>query len=133
MAYQLQPGLSIVQNTGAIAPVKATDEIFVYPQPSSLNCGDCRPNTMLYGTAPYMAGKGAPANFIDTSDQLRPQTTSRFNKVIVPTYERNLFPLSNMECKTPLRTMTYEPSSTRAEIQNDLFDQRYANKNVNKK
>jgi|SRR6056300_92557 hypothetical protein len=133
MAYQLQPGLSIVQNTGAIAPVKATDEIFVYPQPSSLNCGDCRPNTMLYGTAPYMAGKGAPANFIDTSDQLRPQTTSRFNKVIVPTYERNLFPLSNMECKTPLRTMTYEPLSTRAEIQNDLFDQRYANKNVNKK
>jgi|TARA_A200000159_G_scaffold88568_1_gene82000 hypothetical protein len=133
MAYQLQPGLSIVQNTGAIAPVKATDEIFVYPQPSSLNCGDCRPNTMLYGTAPYMAGKGAPANFIDTSDQLRPQTTSRFNKVIVPTYERNLFPLSNMECKTPLRTMTYEPSSTRAEIQNELFDQRYANKNVNKK
>ena len=133
MAYQLQPGLSIVQNTGAIAPVKATDEIFVYPQPSSLNCGDCRPNTMLYGTAPYMAGKGAPANFIDTSDQLRPQTTSRFNKVIVPTYERNLFPLSNMECKTPLRTMTYEPSSTRAEIQNELFDQRYSNKNVNKK
>ena len=133
MSYQLQPGLSIVQNTGAIAPVKATDEIFVYPQPSSLNCGDCRPNTMLYGTAPYMAGKGAPANFIDTSDQLRPQTTSRFNKVIVPTYERNLFPLSNMECKTPLRTMTYEPSSTRAEIQNELFDQRYANKNVNKK
>ncbi len=133
MAYQLQPGLSIVQNTGAIAPVKATDEIFVYPQPSSLNCGDCRPNTMLYGTAPYMVGKGAPANFIDTSDQLRPQTTSRFNKVIVPTYERNLFPLSNMECKTPLRTMTYEPSSTRAEIQNELFDQRYANKNVNKK
>jgi hypothetical protein len=133
MAYQLQPGLSIVQNTGAIAPVKATDEIFVYPQPSSLNCGDCRPNTMLYGTAPYMAGKGAPANFIDTSDQLRPQTTSRFNKIIVPTYERNLFPLSNMECKTPLRTMTYEPSSTRAEIQNELFDQRYANKNVNKK
>jgi len=133
MAYQLQPGLSIVQNTGAIAPVKATDEVFVYPQPSSLNCGGCRPNTMLYGTSPYMAGKGAPANLIETSDQLRPQTTSRFNKVIVPTYERNLFPLSNMECKIPLRSMTYEPMSTRAELQNGLFDQRYANKNVNKK
>lgn len=133
MAYQLQPGLSIVQNTGAIASVKATDEIFVYPQPSSLNCGDCRPNTMLYGTAPYMAGKGAPASLIDTSDQLRPQTTSRFNKVIVPTYERNLFPLGNMECKVPLRSMTYEPMSTRAELQNGLFEQRYANKNVNKK
>lgn len=133
MAYQLQPGLSIVQNKGAIAPVKATDEIFVYPQPSSLNCGGCRPNTMLYGTAPYMAGKGAPSNLIDTSDQLRPQTTSRFNKVVVPTYERNLFPLNNMECRVPLRTMSYEPSSTRAELQNGLFEQRYANKNVNNK
>ena len=88
---------------------------------------------MLYGTAPYMAGKGAPASLIDTSDQLRPQTTSRFNRVVVPTYERKLFPLNNMECKVPLRTMSYEPSSTRAEIQNELFDQRYANKNMSKK
>ena len=83
--------------TGALPSVKATEEIFVYPQPSSINCGGCRPNTMLYGTAPYMAGKGSPAQYIDVSDQLRPQTTSRFNKVVVPTYERNLFPLSNME------------------------------------
>lgn len=88
---------------------------------------------MLYGTAPYMAGKGAPSNLIDVSDQLRPQATTRFNKVIVPTYERNLFPLSNMECKVPLRTMSYEPMSTRTELQNSLFEQRYANKNVNKK
>ena len=85
MAYQLQPGLSIVQNAGALPLVRATDEIFVYPQPSTLNCGGCRPNTMLYGTAPYMAGKGSPAQYIDTSDQLRPQTTSRFNKHIVQT------------------------------------------------
>ena len=133
MAYQLQPGLAIVQNVGALPAVRATDEIFVYPQPSSLNCGSCRPNTMLYGTAPYMAGKGAPAQFIETSDQLRPQSTTRFNKVVVPTYERNLFPLSNMECKVPLRTISYEPQSTRAELQNDLFYQRYANKNVTKK
>jgi len=133
MAYQLQPGLSRVQNKGAIPPVNATDEVFVYPQPSSINCGSCRPNTMLYGTAPYMAGKGSPAQYIDTSDQLRPQSTSRFNKNIVQTYERNLFPLSNMECKLPLRTMRYEPSSTRAEVQNVLFQQRYANKNVGKK
>ena len=121
MAYQLQPGLAIIQNSGALPSVKATEEIFVYPQPSSLNCGDCRPNTMLYGTAPYMAGKGSPAQFIDVSDQLRPQSTSKFNKTIVPTYERNLFPLNNMECKLPIRTMTYEPSSTRAELQNGLF------------
>jgi hypothetical protein len=133
MAYQLQPGLFIVQNKGAIAPVKATDEIFVYPQPSDLNCGGCRPNTMLYGTAPYKAGKGSPAQYIETSDQLRPQSTTRFNKTIVPTYERNLFPLTNMECKIPLRTMSYEPSSTRAEVQNGLFHQRYLNKNVNNK
>ena len=133
MAYQLQPGLSRVQNKGAIPPVNATDEIFVYPQPSGLNCGSCRPNTMLYGTAPYKAGKGSPAQHIDTSDELRPQSTSRFNKNIVQTYERNLFPLSNMECKVPLRTMRYEPASTRAELQNGLFQQRYVNKNVNKK
>lgn len=130
MAYQLQPGLSRVQNAGALPPVKATDEIFVYPQPSSINCGSCRPNTMLYGTAPYMAGKGSPAQYIDTSDQLRPQSTSRFNKNIVQTYERRLFPLTNMECKVPLRTISYEPVSTRAEVQNGLFQKRYANKNV---
>jgi hypothetical protein len=133
MAYQLQPGLSIVQNKGAVPSVKATDEIFVYPQPSTLNCGGCRPNTMLYGTAPYKAGKGSPAQYIETSDELRPQSTSRFNKNIVQTYERNLFPLSNMECKVPLRTQSYEPASTRAELQNGLFQKRYVNKNVSKK
>ena len=133
MAYQLQPGLAIVQNTGALPSVRANEEVFVYPQPSSINCGSCRPNTMLYGTAPYMAGKGSPAQYIDVSDQLRPQSTTRFGKVIVPTYERNLFPLTNMECKVPLRTMSYEPTSTRAELQNGLFQQRYANKNVTKK
>jgi hypothetical protein len=133
MAYQLQPGLSIVQNAGALPGVKATEEIFVYPQPSTLNCGGCRPNTMLYGTSPYMAGKGSPAQYIETSDQLRPQSTSRFNKNLVQTYEKNLFPLNNMECKVPLRTMQYEPSSTRAEVQNGLFQQRYFNKNINKK
>ena len=132
MAYQLQPGLSIIENRGAVPPVKATDEVFVYPQPSQLNYGS-RPNTMLYGTAPYMAGKGAPAKYIDTSDELRPQSTSRFNKHIVQTYERNLFPLSNMECKVPLRTNKYEPASTRADLQNGLFQKRYVNKNVSKK
>jgi hypothetical protein len=133
MAYQLQPGLSIVQNAGALPNVKATEEIFVYPQSSNQNCGGCRPNTMLYGTSPYMAGKGSPAQYIETSDQLRPQSTSRFNKNLVQTYERNLFPLYNMECKVPLRTMKYEPSSTRAELQNGLFQQRYVNKNINNK
>jgi hypothetical protein len=132
MAYQLQPGLNIVENPAV--PVNcATDEVFVYPQPSTLNNGSSRPNTMLYGTAPFMAGKGAPAEFIETSDQLRPQSTTRFNRVLAKTYEQNLFPLQNMECKLPLRTISYEPMSTRSEIQNGMFNQRYVNKNINKK
>ena len=132
MAYQLQPGLKLVQNPAV--PVNcATEEVFVYPQPSTLNYGSGRPNTMIYGTAPYMAGKGAPAEFIETSDQLRPQSTSRFNKVLAKTYEQNLFPLQNMECKLPLQSMSYEPMSTRTEVQNGLFQQRYLNKNDTKK
>ena len=67
------------------------------------------------------------------SDQLRPQSTSRFNKVLAKTYERNFHPLQNVECKLPLRTQTYEPSSTRAEMQNGMFQQRYLNKNLAKK
>ena len=133
MAYQLQPGLSIVENSGALPPVNATDEVFVYPQPSGLNCGGCRPNTMLYGTAPSKAGKGSPAQHIDVSDRLRPQSTSRFNKHLVETYDRNYFPLNNVECKLPIRSMSYEPASTRADLQNGLFQQRYLNKNVNTK
>lgn len=132
MAYQLQPGMKVVQDH-AVPAVCATEEVFVYPQPSTLNYGSGRPNTMLYGTSPYMAGKGSPAQFIDTSDQLRPQSTSRFNKVLAKTYERNFHPLQNVECKLPLRTRTYEPSSTRAEMQNGLFQQRYLNKNLAKK
>lgn len=106
-------------------PVCATEEVFVYPQPSTLNYGSSRPNTMLYGTAPFMAGKGAPAQFIETSDQLRPQSTSQFNKILAKTYEQNLFPLQNVECKLPLRSMTYEPTSTRADTQNMMFIKRY--------
>jgi len=117
----------------AVPSVCATEEVFVYPQPSTLNYGSSRPNTMLYGTAPYMAGKGSPSQHIETSDALRPQSTSRFNKVLAKTYEQNLHPLQNVACKTPLRTRTYEPSSTRAEVQNGLFQQRYLNKNVNNK
>ena len=132
MAYQLQPGMKMVQDH-AVPSVCATEEVFVYPQPSTLNYGSSRPNTMIYGTAPYMAGKGAPAQFIETSDQLRPQTTSQFNKILAKTYERNFHPLQNVECKLPLRTKTYEPMSTRAETQNGLFQQRYLNKNLNKK
>ena len=132
MAYQLQPGLKIV-NDKAVPTVCADEEVFVYPQPSTLNYGSSRPNTMLYGTAPYMAGKGSPAEYIEASDALRPQSTSRFNKVLARTYEQNLHPLQNVACKVPLRTRSYEPSSTRAELKNGLFQQMYLNKNLNKK
>tara|TARA_X000000368_G_scaffold163608_1_gene128955 strand:- start:8677 stop:9075 length:399 start_codon:yes stop_codon:yes gene_type:complete len=132
MAYQLQPGIKLVTDN-AVPTVCANEEVFVYPQPSTLNYGSSRPNTMLYGTAPYMAGKGSPAEHIETSDALRPQSTSRFNKVLARTYEQNLHPLQNVSCKVPLRTRSYEPSSTRAELQNGLFQQRYLNKNVSKK
>ena len=132
MAYQLQPGLKIVEDK-AVPKVCATEEVFVYPQPSTLNYGSSRPNTMLYGTAPFMAGKGSPAQFIETSDALRPQSTSQFNKILAKTYEQNFHPLQNVECKVPLRTRTYEPSSSRAEVQNGLFQQRYVNKNLAKK
>ncbi len=132
MAYQLQPGLKLVQNPAV--PVNcATEEVFVYPQPSTLNYGSERPNATIYGTAPFMAGKGAPAEYIDVDDSLRPQSTSRFNKVLAKTYEQSLFPLQNMECKLPLRTKSYESMSTRAEVQNGMFNQRYLNKNINKK
>jgi hypothetical protein len=132
MAYQLQPGIKLVTDN-AVPTVCANEEVFVYPQPSTLNYVSSRPNTMLYGTAPYMAGKGSPAEYIETSDALRPQSTSRFNKVLAKTYEQNLHPLQNVSCKLPLRTQSYEPSSTRAELQNGLFQQRYLNKNVSKK
>jgi len=132
MAYQLQPGIKLVTDN-AVPTVCANEEVFVYPQPSTLNYVSSRPNTMLYGTAPYMAGKGSPAEYIETSDALRPQSTSRFNKVLARTYEQNLHPLQNVACKLPLRTQSYEPSSTRAELQNGLFQQRYLNKNVSKK
>ena len=124
MAYSLQPDLSRVSNP-ANPPVSATDDIFVYPQPSSLNyC--CRPNTMLYGTAPYMAGKGAPSNLVMVADELRPQSTSQFKKIYVNTAEKSTFPWQKMNCDLgPLRTMSYEPQSTRAEVQNVLFSQRY--------
>lgn len=124
MAYQLQPGLKMVQNP-AHPPVCATEEVFVYPKPSTLNYNSSRPNTMLYGTSPFMAGKGAPAQFIETSDQLRPQSTSQFNKIVTKTYEKNFFPLQDMTCKLPPRTLSYEPASTRAELQNAQFQQRY--------
>ena len=123
MAYLLQPDLKRVENP-ALPPECANETIIVYPQPSNLNyC--CRPNTMLYGTAPYRAGKGSPAEFIDVSDELRPQSTTQFGRVYVNNTSRAYFPIQNMQCSQPLRVISYEPASTRAEMQNSLFNRRY--------
>ena len=126
MAYLLQPNLQRVQNS-AVPPVCATDAFVANPQPSNLNyC--CRPNTMVFGTAPYMAGKGAPNDLMMVSDELRPQSTQRFNPKYVETFKKQVFPWQDMNCSGPLRTISYEPVSTRAEVQNGLFDKRYCNK-----
>lgn len=123
MAYLLQPNLHIVEQP-ALPSQCATENVFAYPEASNLNyC--CRPNTMVYGTAPYMAGKGAPNELIEVDDRLRPQSTKEFNRKYARTYEDNLFPLSNMECSVPLRSRQQDPSSTRAQIQNLHFSQRY--------
>ena len=129
MSYSLQPGLKQL-NVPARPLVSATEDVFVYPQPSSLNYADGgRPNTMLYGTAPYMAGNGAPNHLIMVDDELRPQSTSQFKKIYTNTVEKNSFPWQNMDCSggAPLRTMTFDPQSTRGQIQNALFMKRYKN------
>ena len=123
MAYQLQPGLLNIDKI-AFPPECAYDAITVYPQPSSLNTC-CRASTMEYGTAPYMAGKGAPNDLMMLDDALRPQSTKRFNKVLVRTYERDLFPLQDMSRIGPAPTMSFDPGSTRADKQNALFTRRY--------
>lgn len=126
MAYQLQPNLLQIENP-VVPPASATDYVVAPPQPSSLNyC--CRPNTMLYGTAPYMAGKGAPGELIMVDDELRPQATTRHNKVYVNNTHGAYFPIQDMSCGVPLRTMNFDPTSTRAEVQNSLFTRRYCNK-----
>lgn len=126
MAYSLQPDLSRVQNVARPEP-SATENVFVYPQASNLNyC--CRPNTMVYGTAPYMAGKGAPNELVMVADELRPQSTTQFGKVFVDTVNKRTFPWNNMECSTPLRTQDIDPMSTRSELQNGLFSKRYCKK-----
>ena len=126
MAYQLNPNLPRIQKP-AVPPNCADDFVFAYPMPTNLNyC--CRPSTMIYGTAPYMSGNGAPNELMDVSDELRPQSTTRFDKPLIETYKRDLFPLQDMKCSIPLRTISYEPQSSRADLQNGLFFKRYCNK-----
>ena len=125
--YLLQPAQKVILEKPALPPTCATDTVFAYPNPSNLNyC--CRPNTMIYGTAPYKAGKGAPNHLVMVEDELRPQSTTQFGKVYVDNLSGNYFPIQNMSCSLPLRTQQFDPSSTRAESQNILFNRRYCKK-----
>ena len=122
--YTLQPGLKVVSDH-AVPTYRADQEIFAYPTPSSLNTC-CRASTVLYGTAPYMAGKGAPNHLIEVDDELRPQSTTEFNRYYAQkAYD---FPQKNVQCMLPQRTRTWDPQSSRGEIQNGLFLQRYCKK-----
>lgn len=124
MAYQLSTADLQTDARGAPAEC-ATDNFFAYPKPANAsNCGGCRPNTELYGTAPYYAGKGAPSALVDVQDRLRPQSTTRFGRVLVEN-ERQLHPMQDMSCAGPVQVRTSYPSSTRAHMQNASFSQRY--------
>lgn len=129
-SYTLQPGLTQI-NREAFPKDCAYGGVysgaFPYPQPSSQSSlgYSCRPSTMEYGTAPYMAGKGAPGHLIGIDDELRPQSTKRFGKVLVEPYARKIFPLQDFHCLGPQRTMSFEPASTRAQVQNGMFQKRY--------
>jgi hypothetical protein len=128
MAYQLST--ADLQTDARGAPVEcATDNFFAYPQPAAVkgNDGGSRPNTELYGTAPYYAGKGAPSELVDVQDRLRPQSTTRFGRVLVSESDR-LHPLQDMSCAGPVQVRTTYPSSTRSDIQNASFSQRYCNR-----
>ena len=124
MDYTLQPGLKIVSDR-AIPEFQADQHIFSHPQPTNTN-NCCRASTVLVGTAPYMAQKGAPAPLIEVEDRLRPQSTTEFNKGY--TSKPYDFPSKNVKCVLPQRTIAFEPMSTRAEVQNGMFLQRYCNK-----
>jgi hypothetical protein len=127
-SYTLQPGLTQIDRRAFPKDCAFAGDLqgaFPYPEPSSLHYACGRPSTMEYGTAPYMAGKGAPGPLIGIDDELRPQTTKRFGKVLIEPYRRSLFPLSDMHCLGPQRVMTMDPASTRAQTQNGMFQKRY--------
>lgn len=128
MAYELKT--DYIQLDKTVLPSHcASDGFVIYPQPSSLNyVTQVRPTTMVYGTAPYMAGKGAPNNLILVEDELRPQTTTRFNHILVEPYKRDFFPLQDVSRVGPQRVWTRDPASSRADLQNALFTKSYCKK-----
>jgi hypothetical protein len=82
MAYQLQPGMKVVQDH-AVPTVCATEEVFTYPQPSTLNYTSHRPNTMLYGTAGHILLNGSDViNYHGADDPLKHEFYSGPQKYI---------------------------------------------------
>ena len=123
MAYTLQPGMKFQIDPKSF-PDYCAGAVMPWAQPSTLNYIGCRPSTMEFGRAPYMVG-APPAHLIGIDDSLRPQSTKRFGKVLVKPFEQGLFPLFNSSCIGPPRVMPYNSDSTRAQLQNGLFQQRY--------
>ena len=121
--FTLQPGLTRLAPS-VLQP--GCDNTFApYPIYDSRPNYSSRPVFAEFGHAPYMAGKGVPAELILVDDALRPQSTKRFGKVQVEPFARNLFPLQNNLCLGTPQVSQRDPSSTRAQLQNTLFHKRY--------
>jgi len=123
MAYQLNTS-KVLLDAESLPVDCAYDHVIAPPVVSNLNyAGSGRASTPIYGTAPYMAGKGAPGNLILVEDALRPQSTTFFKKGYQGReYD---FPSKDMSCSVPLRTRSWDPTSSRANVQNAVFDRRY--------
>ena len=83
----------------------------------------CPPNTALVGTSPFMALKGSPGAFINTSSALRPQSTVMANGPLTSAVyiDRN----SDLSCVQPLHVRQCNPVSARAAMKNAAFEQVY--------
>jgi hypothetical protein len=123
MAYQLNTS-NVLLDPESLPVDCAYDHVLAPPVISNLNyAGSGRASTPLYGTSPYMAGKGAPGSLIMVEDMLRPQSTTFFKKGYQGRgYD---FPSQDMACSVPLRARSWDPTSSRANVQNAVFDRRY--------
>jgi len=123
MAYQLNTS-KVLLDAESLPVDCAYDHVIAPPVVSNLNyAGSGRASTPIYGTAPYMAGKGAPGPLILVEDMLRPQSTTFFKKGYAGRpYD---FPSKDMSCSVPLRSRSWDPTSSRADVQNILFERRY--------
>ena len=120
--YSLQTGLKWMDSE--TKPPGCSDEIiFDYPKPSTRNRNHRgEQSTYLYGTAPFMAQKGAPASLIDESDDLIPQDTSRFNRYYQT--KPHDFP-KQYDIDLPVKARSWDPASSRSDVHNEMFRRKY--------